>query len=127
MSVSVPIVTLRRVDARPRTRVDLLLVVLLLLLGATFMGQVLLGSKSVEIQHQTETAQREFLVLEGQITVLQNQLATKLNPQQVEAFARSELGLDFAFVVAGTNIVYLTMQELGLAQAPATTHGSAVP
>ena len=127
MSVSVPIVTTRRVDARSRTRLDLLLVMLLLLLGATFMGQVLLGSKTVEIQHQTGTAQRELLVLDGQMAVLQNQLATKLSPQQVETFARAELGMDFALVAAGTNIVYLTMQELGLAQVPATAHGYAAP
>jgi len=127
MSVSVPIVTTRRVDARPRTRLDLLLVMLLLLLGATFMGQVLLGSKTVEIQHQTGTAQRELLVLDGQMAVLQNQLATKLSPQQVETFARAELGMDFALVAASTNIVYLTMQELGLAQVPATAHGYAAP
>lgn len=127
MSVSVPIVTTRRVDARPRTRLDLLLVMLLLLLGATFMGQVLLGSKTVEIQHQTGTAQRELLVLDGQMAVLQNQLATKLSPQQVETFARAELGMDFALIAASTNIVYLTMQELGLAQVPATAHGYAAP
>ena len=127
MSVSVPIVTTRRVDARSRTRLDLLLVMLLLLLGATFMGQVLLGSKTVEIQHQTGTAQRELLVLDGQMAVLLNQLATKLSPQQVETFARAELGMDFALVAASTNIVYLTMQELGLAQVPATAHGYAAP
>jgi cell division protein FtsB len=127
MSVSVPIVTTRRVDARSRTRLDLLLVMLLLLLGATFMGQVLLGSKTVEIQHQTGTAQRELLVLDGQMAVLQNQLATKLSPQQVETFARAELGMDFALVAASTNIVYLTMQELGLAQVPATAYGYAAP
>jgi hypothetical protein len=100
---------------------------LLLLLGATFMGQVLLGSKTVEIQHQTGTAQRELLVLDGQMAVLQNQLATKLSPQQVETYARAELGMDFALVAASTNIVYLTMQELGLAQVPATAHGYAAP
>jgi hypothetical protein len=127
MSVSVPIVTTRRVDARSRTRLDLLLVMLLLLLGATFMGQVLLGSKTVEIQHQTGTAQRELLVLDGQMAVLLNQLATKLSPQQVETFARAELGMDFALVAASTNIVYLTMQELGLAQVPATAYGYAAP
>lgn len=127
MSVSVPIVTNRRVDASPRTRLDLLLVLLLLLLGAAFMGQVLLGSKTVEIQNQTETAQRELLVLDGQMAVLQNQLATKLSPQQVETFARAELGMDFALLAADTNIIYLTMQELGLAQVPATAHGYAAP
>jgi hypothetical protein len=127
MSVSVPIVTTRRVDARPQTRQDLLLILLLLLLGATFMGQVLLGSKTVEIQDQTETTQRELLVLDGQIAVLQNQLAAKLSPQQVETFARTVLGMDFALVAASTNIVYLTMQELGLAQVPATAHGYAAP
>ncbi|MCX5974622.1 MAG: hypothetical protein NTU59_08165 [Coprothermobacterota bacterium] len=127
MSVSIPIVTTRRADARPRTRLDLLLVMLLLLLGATFMGQVLLGSKTVEIQHEAGTAQRELLVLDGQMAVLQNQLAAKLSPQQVETFARAELGMDFALVAASTNIVYLTMQELGLAQVPATAHGYAAP
>lgn len=127
MSVSVPIVTTRRADARPQTRQDLLLILLLLLLGATFMGQVLLGSKTVEIQDQTKTTQRELLVLDGQIAVLQNQLAAKLSPQQVETFARTVLGMDFALVAASTNIVYLTMQELGLAQVPATAHGYAAP
>jgi hypothetical protein len=91
------------------------------------MGQVLLGSKTVEIQHQMGTAQRELLVLDGQMAVLQNQLATKLSPQQVETFARAELGMDFALLAADTNIIYLTMQELGLAQVPATAHGYAAP
>jgi hypothetical protein len=127
MSVSVPIVTTRRADTHPQTRRDLLLILLLLLLGATFMGQVLLGSKTVEIKDQTETKQRELLVLDGQIAVLQNQLAAKLSPQQVETFARTVLGMDFALVAASTNIVYLTMQELGLAQVPATAHGYAAP
>jgi hypothetical protein len=127
MSVSVPITTTRRVDARPRTRLDIFPIMLLLLLGATFMGQVILGSKTVEIQRQTETVQRELLVLDGQMAILQSQLATKLSPQQVETFARAKLGMDFALVAASTNIVYLTMQELGLAQVPATAHGYAAP
>lgn len=127
MSVSVPIITTRRVGTHPQTRRDLLLILLLLLLGATFMGQVLLGSKTVEIKDQTETKQQELLVVDGQIAVLQNQLAAKLSPQQVETFARTVLGMDFALVAASTNIVYLTMQELGLAQVPATAHGYAAP
>ncbi len=127
MSVSVPIVNTRRIEAHPRAPLDLLLVLLVVLVGATFMGQVLLGSKTVEIQHQTETAQRELLALDGQIAGLQNQLATKLSPQQVESFARAELGMDFALVAASTNIVYLTMQELGLALVPAMAHGYAPP
>jgi hypothetical protein len=127
MSVSVPIVTTRRVEAHPHTPLDLLLILLVVLVGATFMGQVVLGSKTVEIQHQTETSQREVLALDGQIAGLQNQLATKLSPQQVESFARAEFGMDFALVAASTNIVYLTMQELGLAQVSATAHGYAPP
>jgi cell division protein FtsL len=127
MSVSVPIVTDHRVEAHPRSSLDLLLILLVVLVGATFMGQVLLGSKTVEIQHQTETTQRELLALDGQIAGLQNQLATKLSPQRVESFARAKLGMDFALVAANTNIVYLTVQELGLAQVPTTAHGYAPP